>query len=472
MLPNNVTSLKANTAYQLTANITLNGNETTDLVEITASSAIVKGWNTDSNVNSAVSDAKYLSVEKEDVVFYTSSTGITFAGSGPVSVTITEVSQKNLRTSSTEYLVQNNTINANVRTDITNKQLIGPSGAYTGFSAGGKEWISLDNQISYLTVGHDLDTDLESAHLDVTPWVYKVKLHLVGESDSYDREVTFTQEPQLLIEADPNSNNGASSRSGIFINKDNDGTTEWWTSNRQGGNWVQLNLGGANGISSDAGNRNPNMYVITSTVSKSYVIGDPRTSSVSVPEFGYYYYGWTDQYVTAPVTNNGESDRILKYYHPTSSENTSEMIAPIIRVASSYGVCQVGRSQREALLRCATYQEDGIPAGRWRLPTYAEVDYITNLSVLGRIPYLFGQSSNNGQTPTNANSHYWTANGLIEVNNGSSTGTKRHVTRLPNATESSYDNESVRCVYDEWFWGDATTRPVDKGTFTWGDRDY
>ena len=289
MLPNNVTSLKANTAYQLTANITLNGNETTDLVEITASSAIVKGWNTDSNVNSAVSDAKYLSVEKEDVVFYTSSTGITFAASGPVSVTITEVSQKNLRTNSTEYLVQNNTINANVRDDITNKHLIGPSGAYTGFSAGGEDWISLDNQISYLTVGHDLDSDLESAHLDVTPWVYKVKLHLVGESDSYDREVTFTQEPQLLIEADPNSNNGASTASGLFINGRGDSNSQTTTSWSIGpyNNHRDVNLGGANGLAGNAGNRNPNMYVITSTVSKNYVIGDPRTSEVSVPYFEY-----------------------------------------------------------------------------------------------------------------------------------------------------------------------------------------
>ena len=87
---------------------------------------------------------------------------------------------------------------------------------------------------------------------------------------------------------------------------------------------------------------------------------------------------------------------------------------------------------------------------------------------------MFGDSTNNGQTPEAGNSYYWTANGIIEVNNGNASGTiKPHVTRRPNATDDTYDGESVRCVYDEWFWGDASeTRPASKTPFTWGDRNY
>jgi len=134
------------------------------------------------------------------------------------------------------------------------------------------------------------------------------------------------------------------------------------------------------------------------------------------------------------------------------------MIAPIIRVASSYGVTN-SISQNDALKRCASYQEDGIPAGRWRVPTKAEVKFISTLSSLGRIPYLFGGMPGNN---FNRNFYYWTANGCILVNNGSKT-----------VTDNTNTSAMVRCVYDEWFWGEATTsRPVDYDQFTWGDRNY
>ena len=226
------------------------------------------------------------------------------------------------------------------------------------------------------------------------------------------------------------------------------------------------------------------MYVLTVSVSGSYIIGDPRTSDVSVPEFhwryqyrdgswwsGYTYsYGdWNENWAQARWTEDASvTNHILTYYHPTSSDNTSNMIAPKIRVASSYGVCRTGRTQEEAILRCASYQEDGIPAGRWRLPTMAEVQFISTLSALGRIPYLFGSSTNDGQTATDSDDYYWTANGLILINNGSNPPISR-----PATSSDRPSQESVRCVYDEWFWGDATTRPVaDKTQFTWGDRNY
>ena len=125
-----------------------------------------------------------------------------------------------------------------------------------------------------------------------------------------------------------------------------------------------------------------------------------------------------------------------------------------------------GRSEDEAKYRCASYQEDGIPAGRWRLPTLAEVQFISTLSSLGRIPYLFGNME--GDDDFDSNSYYWTANGLIRINNGSNPPAAEEYTGSTNNIRPS-----VRCVYDEWFWGDATTqRPVAYDRFTWGDNNY
>lgn len=137
--------------------------------------------------------------------------------------------------------------------------------------------------------------------------------------------------------------------------------------------------------------------------------------------------------------------RNLTYYHPTeNSERTERMLSPEFLVASSYGVCGTAFSLNEARRRCAAYQEDGYPAGRWRVPTYAEVEYIISLSAWGKIPVLFNNSS-----------PYWSAHGLIQNSNGT----------IASATGTS---GFVRCVYDTWYWGEEKVTSA-QNTFTWGD---
>jgi hypothetical protein len=93
------------------------------------------------------------------------------------------------------------------------------------------------------------------------------------------------------------------------------------------------------------------------------------------------------------------------------------------------------------------------------------------LSSLGRIPYLFGNAEdakdpNTGENIFHEDSYYWTANGQIRVNNG-----EKEVELVNNGS-----NLSVRCVYDEWYWGDAVkadgtpNRPLTQNRFTWGDK--
>ena len=87
-----------------------------------------------------------------------------------------------------------------------------------------------------------------------------------------------------------------------------------------------------------------------------------------------------------------------------------------------------------AVKRCATYQEDGYPAGRWRLPTEAELYFAYSLQHMDVIPHLFNGGA--GYHASTGNVFDWTNNG-----NG---------TTFQNPGTSVH---SIRCVYDIWYWG-------------------
>lgn len=225
---------------------------------------------------------------------------------------------------------------------------------------------------------------------------------------------------------------------------------------------------------------NRNMYTITVTVlpparesggkTVEYTVGDPRTLTPETWNNGYEasapkkrystapydYYEYVDYaHVTWDVTPDGEWEnvrvddehyhiefeeaptidnpngdkRALTYYYPAEeSERTRNMIAPSIRVASRFGGLEFydGVTQRSAMFKCATYQEDGFPAGRWRLPTEAEIVFISSLNIKGDFVRLF--------TP---DKKYWSANGAVQPDTGP--------VNPPTFA-------LVRCVYDAWYW--------------------
>ncbi len=135
------------------------------------------------------------------------------------------------------------------------------------------------------------------------------------------------------------------------------------------------------------------------------------------------------------------TNRQIKYYYPTDEDGSrvNNMIAPSFRIASSYGAVAT-ISYADAKKRCAGYQEDGYPAGRWRIPTKAEIEYMAMLADDGKIPILLS-----------IDSYYWASNKTAYSPEGN------------NHTS----NSNVRCVYDEWYWKDKCT----KTTFTWGDKE-
>lgn len=194
---------------------------------------------------------------------------------------------------------------------------------------------------------------------------------------------------------------------------------------------------------------NHNTYVITVTrlgSEDNYIIADPRKRTVDNLPVSGASSTW------AATDTNG---KVLQYYYPTE-ENTAKKryIAPKIRIASQLGSTS-GLRFEGAKRRCASYQENGRPAGRWRVPTIAEIEFIANLSNKQYIPYLF-KNSNGADV-----AKYWCATGGVNVDYVQETVTEAQTT----------ENESdrfVRCVYDEWYWGDEVL--PDKTKFTWGDR--
>ena len=231
---------------------------------------------------------------------------------------------------------------------------------------------------------------------------------------------------------------------------------------------------------------NRNRYTIHVSVLPSdsqYIIGDPRTLVPETWNNGYEascpdkdgveipYAGWNDAngdwkvdegeiinpieiefqpaphittYKAAPDTK----DHYLTWYYPADrADRTLNMLAPALRVASRFGGLEFysGVTRRSGEFKCATYQEDGYPAGRWRLPTKSEIEFIATLTNKGDFVQLFSPSGK-----------YWSANGAFCANTGMDKNARLAM---------------VRCVYDAWYWDPYDDRlpEGDRDIYVFGD---
>ena len=207
----------------------------------------------------------------------------------------------------------------------------------------------------------------------------------------------------------------------------------------------------------------------------SFVIGDPRIDGCiegydkDNPLLGYSFVnngtatgdkvlqdrtGKASNFTPARAVNGDAHTKLaltgdkrpLMYYRPTDdSDRTKNMIAPGYRISTKLGGTEFGNLDKEhAIWRCAGYQEDGFPGGRWRIPTLSEIKFIAQLSANGVFESMF-------------KGDYWSANGIVNVNTN---GTVKESTSATTAL--------LRCVYDSWYWGDEQWNP--RNEFVWGDR--
>ncbi|MBQ7640713.1 MAG: hypothetical protein IJS91_06985 [Bacteroidales bacterium] len=316
-----------------------------------------------------------------------------------------------------------------------------------------------------VTFNHPLKRDMSANNYDVAPYTIRMRLRHEGEgANLYFTDVIIEQRPSIIIK--PEENSGGTSNCGYgYVNGGQDNGTNtsgsWynqtinvdgsWTSSSQQNGWDYY-LGSAPSDLSNSSNTNTNMYVIETSVLpttgavSTYMLGDPRSRTID-------NLGQTWSQSKASVQNE---TRPITYYYPAGGAEYSYFIAPKFRIASSFGATQP-MTFANAQRRCASYQEDGYPAGRWRLPTVAEITYMAQLTKDNLIPRLLGSDTGNS-------TNYWSNNGYVTVPAGNSSAS------LSSNTSTSGTNY-VRCVYDEWYWEGTTNERVTKTTFTWGDED-
>ena len=301
---------------------------------------------------------------------------------------------------------------------------------------------------------------------DVSVFDFTVR---VQNEAGLNKTIRIIQYPALRIEADKNSS-GSNNWGYVYVNKSN---AERSSNNSQYGGVVHQYLQGG------SENSNPYMYVITTSVAPSgSMIADPRSPNISY--LGANNYNWTER--SYRIGSSGSNHRMEHYYPSDNSSAGINRIAPKFRVASSYGAIAPKNYEylnyQDSQRRCATYQEDGFPAGRWRVPTKAEIEFMILLSNLDVIPSLFTATQYtyyNYYSPNYYQGGYWSADGGVVY--PWTNGTIGYLSASDFATHSSYsqynsgyamETNGVRCVYDEWYWG-TDDRLTNRTQFTWGD---
>lgn len=395
-----------NHIYQIGINVGTLGSFVKEDPKLLEPSYMVVDWGT-GNISAKIKGQRYLVVDKKKIeIFNQTDCKVNYATShteGAMILSITRPNYTNQETEGIDVIYSYNTEN-NTST-----------GSLNGFA--------LNCTDGVLSVSHVLDNDTNNYPYDYAPYTIIVRIYHTDEDDTFYEDVTFVQYPAMYITLEKNE--GTNNKGYVYVYGYNADNTSYWYSVR--------------GRATSGANSNPNMYTITVSAlgaNSQYIIGDPRIATPIT--------GSSIDLTKEDATNR---DKTLDNYYPTRTDaDAKNIIAPKFRIASSYGRCGEPITYDEAERRCAAYQEYGYPAGRWRVPTMAEVMYVAKLSSDGIFPHLFGNGND-----------YWAAQGGFRYTINGNTAT---------VTERS-DGNYVRCVYDEWYWG--SEQLSNKTTFTWGD---
>lgn len=405
---NHVANMERNHYYDVSVDVKVLGSlDPNDMVELTPN-IFIRDW-FNMQLSSSIDKFQYLVLEEDSTTLY----NVTDYANPYVSSS--EIDSYEIL--SVEY-VDYSSVNFS-KVTMTKKN---PSGHVSGEEG---YWGKYDNFSNYtsgidrenetITFHHAIDTDIMFAKRVIT---IEVK-----NKEGISRTWVVTQYPEMYIEAENNKANGLYNRFVYGVNGDKNVSDD-----------RNNTLGDANNYEG-ASNENPNQYTIYVTAldaNSGYSIGDPRTDSRV--DFSTY------------LGDSDSADRKLDNYRPTKEEGVDAIIAPAFKIASSWGVVTIsGRFRYEnAKRRCASYQENGYPAGRWRVPTEAEIEYLVDLSRDHKIPELF-----DGNYYASSGRHYSSSSG--------------------NFSTSSSTNPAVRCVYDVWYWGEEKVGNAPYTTFIWGD---
>ncbi|MBR2210329.1 MAG: hypothetical protein IKG84_03305 [Bacteroidales bacterium] len=476
-------SFQRNKIYKMTVDLSVIGS-TEDDWALATNYIYVSDWWTPSEIETSFEGAMYLDVPvKEYEIYGVNEVYIPVLSSNNIQVTGITGSKTNLYTGDSESV----------------------SGTTTDVSKEGFKFV------------HALNTDMTSSDYDCTPITFTMTVKHTEGGLSKTIQVKVVQYPSIYAVEDPSNgyayvnsytygntsqyNQSGTYRGGRYRSYQNGSRVGYMAYNNNGDELASINQG-------DGLNSNYSQYVVTVSVlppgykvagmEEDVVIGDPRGGQLANNYLGY-----------ATGTNGQRINTVQENYKPASS-TTQNVIAPAIRIASSWGATTYLNNFDRAEERCAAYQENGYPAGRWRLPTVAEIDFLIRLSTYEHIPALFTtdkqdiyQSNRDASSITYSftyYSSYWSNGpsvyaGKPYTDDGHSSAYEMGGTEITmTAPESQqtywsgwnrytnygyywwvpYDNDfgyayightlplvtansgyfepHVRCVYDEWYW--------------------
>lgn len=431
-------SFVRNNWYHVNIVVGILGSDTDDAGATLDGTCYIYDWQ-DKNVvvkNAEIGNARYLSVERTSYTLYNiDRTDIAYVSSHPISITDVRATRPYYGTAAEGSTV----LGGKVR--IAGSGDIYPEGSkYLNYD--GRSW--LINEGDAIVFDHPLNNNYADTRFDYSPYTVSYTIaHTDRPNDeSYRKSQVIVQYPAIYLNytsnpdtKDPETHlpihwgyvyvDGEQYTRAMYEADPNNSKTDWQLEHI----WrvVHYSEGGTD------------MYNITPTVlppDSEFIIGDPRQDR---------WDNLRNDWCLAPDIETGENRR-LQYYYPTEASNrTVDMIAPSFRISTKYSGTEYGGTPLEqARYRCASFQENGFPAGRWRLPTRAEVRFASQLSANGVFEWQFSGT-------------YWSAQGAIFVDK-----TKKEV------SDSNASIALIRCVYDTWYWGDSQLDDISQ--FTWADK--
>jgi len=420
LLPN-ITEITRNTFYKLNLTIDKLGGTPEDYVEVTTDLMVSK-WLSPTGDFTGYYSSRFLDIARDTFYVY---------GQDEIEVPVTSSHPIAVVTSSgSKY-------------DFKNRKTVQVS-----------DYTITPNGKSTFKLSKTLNNEITSDGFDCSPITYLVEIKHEDNKQPHTEKVVIIQYPPIYIEE--HTSNGS-----VFVNGQsyssnrgnrpngqnnsyyvyNNDTNYWGTPNTSYGDDIGSIVNPTSVTNGSGDNNNTSQYNVFVSVlpsSNPNAIGDARTGGASIANLGFSRYSTTQ--------NQRQVDNTVSANYRAAGQDVASVIAPAFKIASSYGKTTQMGFQR-ARERCASYQENGYPAGRWRLPTAAEVDFIVNLAQQKHIPSLFQPHINNG---------YWCSNGGIY---STSEGGDLII------TESTSGTRSVRCVYDVWYWGD---KQDSSHMTTWG----
>ena len=447
-------ALESNNFYRLKMNVAILGSETEDaLVEMEPTYAVA-GWQNKTEIleEAEVGNARFLSVPQSAYTLYNEQT-----------LTIPYVTSDDCEIVDISWIKPYYGSSRVGQNGVSDGTAYGypkiTSGTVTlnasGASADGK-WefkLSGDKKIAFK---HTL-SNTQSANMDVSPYIITFTIRH-KDAPSYLKTVTITQYPAIYMsQVDGGSVfvdgyfarvyratlPGARQVTGSTTDYTSTayaagGTTNTFSTTATGNITVPylnlyrsidgFDLETITQITVTAFSSDANSFRDHSGQNVEYIIGDPRKPS-----------GWTNSdlipYLTSITGNRTYTNNTTNWGDNAAKiqigETKSALIAPSLLFSSAWSIKSGNVSFETATKRCATYQEGGYPAGRWRLPTEAEVNFVHALQTYNVIPVLFASGAD-----------YWASSGYVY--NGTS------YTRPTGSLDSG-----VRCVYDVWYWGET-----------------